>query len=183
MSIIYFGGSRRLSPSDLVAASIPAVVQSVLAAGHKVSVGCAIGADALVIATCRPSSYSQVRVFAAFASGAGSWSGSAAALVQQVARAGVSVSWLAGGPLSVPLVARLMARSIAGLQGASAAVFFEPGVGSLKVASAAVARGIPVYAFAARLPGQPRGCAGQWVRSSFAGLSCWQWQSAQLSFA
>jgi hypothetical protein len=171
---IYFGGSRSLSISPLVAQ----VVAAVLASGQSVNVGCAIGADQQVIQVlCQSSSFSQGRVFAAFASsGAGSWRGSAVAAVQAFERGGGSVSWLAGGSLSVPLVARLMARSVAGLAGASAAVFFEPGVGSLKVAGAAVAKGIPVFAFSSVLPGRPRGAAGQWVASSFMGFSCWQWQ-------
>ena len=160
MSQVYFGGSRNLQAGTPQAAVIPAVVQAVLAAGHMVSVGCARGGDALVIQSVRPSSFSHLRVFAAFAqSGAGSWSGSAVALVQQFAQAGASVSWLAGGGLQVPIIARLMARSVAGLVGSSAAVFFSPGVGSLKVAGVAVERGIPVFAFGSK-PSAPRGQAG-----------------------
>ena len=186
MSSIYFGGSRSLAPSPPVAQ----VVSAVLASGQSVSVGCATGADQQVVqhfisSVCpmlRPLSFSQLRVFAAFSqSGAGSWSGSAVRQVQQFASMGGSVSWLAGGGLQVPIVARLMSRSVAGLAGASAAVFFSPGVGSLKVAGVAVQRGIPVFAFSQSAPGSPRGCAGSWVPSSFQGFPCWQWSSAQLS--
>jgi hypothetical protein len=177
---IYFGGSRNLTQSIQLAQ----VVNAVLSPGQSITVGCATGADAQVISAChRSSSFSQVRVFAAFAqSGAGSWSGSAVQVVKQFAAAGGSVSWLAGGALNVPLVARLMSRSVAGLAGASSAVFFAPGPGSLKVAGVAVSRNIPVFAFCPVAPASPRGCAGQWVRSSFSGFVCWQWQSAQLSF-
>jgi len=159
------------------------VVKAILSSGQSVTVGCATGADQQVIQSVGVSSFSQLRVFAAFAqSGAGSWSGSAVRQVQQFAKMGGSVSWLAGGGLQVPMVARLMSRSVAGLTGASAAVFFSPGVGSLKVAGVAVERGIPVFAFSNPMPGSPRGCAGSWVKSQFMGFQCWQWLSAQLSF-
>lgn len=180
MSSIYFGGSRSLPSSALP--YVARVVGAVLAGGHVVTVGCATGADAQVIqCALRSSSFQQVRVFAAFGpSGAGSWSGSAVAVVQAWAQAGGSVSWLAGGSLAVPMVARLMARSVAGLAGASAAVFFAPGVGSLKVAGVAVERGIPVFAFCKQAPATgPRGAAGSWVPSSFRGFACWQFQPAQ----
>ena len=179
LSPVYFGGSRSLSPSPLLAQ----VVAAVLASGEPVHVGCATGADQQVIQCAhRSASFSQVRVFAAFgASGAGSWSGSAVAVVQAWAQAGGSVSWLAGGSLAVPMGARLMARSVAGLAGASAAVFFAPGVGSLKVAGVAVERGIPVFAFCKQAPATgPRGAAGCWSPSSFLSFSCWQWSAAQL---
>jgi hypothetical protein len=167
------------------------VVKAILSSGRSITVGCATGADQQVIQHFISSvcpmlhswSFSQLRVFAAFdQSGAGSWSGSAVHQVQQFAEMGGSVSWLAGGGLQVPMVARLMLRSIAGLAGASSAVFFSPGVGSLKVAGVAVERGIPVFAFSNPMPGSPRGCAGRWVAAQFMGFPCWHWASAQLSF-
>src|SRR3989304_5746589 len=174
MSSVYFGGSRSLPSSPIVGQ----VVKAILRSGQSVTVGCATGADQQVIQSVRPSSFSHLRVFAAFAqSGAGSWSGSAVALVQQFAKAGASVSWLAGGGLQVPIIARLMARSVAGLVGSSAAVFFSPGVGSLKVAGVAVERGIPVFAFGSK-PSAPRGQAGQWGASSFHGFTCWRFKPA-----
>lgn len=173
---IYFGGSRSLSPSPVLSQ----VVGAVLASGASVRVGCSAGADQQVISCAiRSRSFSQVSVFAAFgAGGQGSWSGSAVKVVQGFCHGGGSVSWLAGGPLSVPLSARLILRSVAGLRGCSAAVFFSPGAGSLAVAAHAVAAGIPVYAFGS-MPAAPRGCAGAWVASQFFGFSCWLWQSAQ----
>ena len=179
MSSVYFGGSRSLPPSPIVGQ----VVRAVLSSGQSITVGCATGADQQVIQSIGVSSFSQLRVYAAFdQSGAGAWAGSAVRQVQQFAEMGGSVSWLAGGGLQVPMVARLMARSITGLAGASAAVFFSPGTGSLKVAGAAVERGIPVFAFSNPMPGSPRGCAGSWVSAQFMGFPCWQWSSAQLSF-
>jgi hypothetical protein len=166
------------------------VVSAVLASGQSITVGCATGADQQVIQHFISSvcpmlhswSFSQLQVYAAFAqSGNGSWSGSAVRQVQQFASMGGSVSWLAGGGLQVPMVARLMSRSVAGLAGASAAVFFSPGVGSLKVAGVAVERGIPVFAFSNPIPGSPRGCAGSWASAQFMGFPCWHWASAQQS--
>jgi hypothetical protein len=178
MSSVYFGGSRSLPSSPIVGQ----VVKAILSSGRSITVGCATGADQQVIQAVSPSSFSQLRVFAAFAqSGKGSWSGSAVAQVQQCANMGGTVSWLAGGGLQVPIVARLMLRSIAGLAGASSAVFFSPGVGSLKVAGVAVERGIPVFAFSNPMPGSPRGCAGSWVSAQLMGFPCWRWASAQSS--
>lgn len=183
MSHIYLGGSRSLPPSNQ---PLRAVVSSILASGRAVHVGCATGADQQVIEqVIRSNAIAKARVFAAFASPpacAGWWSGSAVQAVLSFAGRGGQVSWLAGGGLQVPLVARLMGRSVAGLRGASAAVFFAPGVGSLKVAAHAVQSKIPVYAFSVHAPQPPRGCSGQWVAAQFAGQFCWSWQSAQLSF-
>ena len=62
------------------------------------------------------------------------------------------VSWLAGGSLAVPLPARLSARTRAVVGSASvcAVVFFASpsSRGSFLAARAAVARGLPVFAFA-----------------------------------
>lgn len=178
MQSVYFGGSRSLPSSSIIGG----VVGAVLASGAGLRVGCSAGADALVIGAVRPSSFSQVRVFACFApSGAGSWAGSAVSVVQSFAKAGGAVTWLAGGALAVPLRVRLIRRSLAGLAGCSSAVFFAPGSGSLAVAGHAVTQGVPVYVFGAP-SGVPAGCAGSWVASSFFGLPCVKWQAAQLSF-
>lgn len=177
MSSVLFGGSRSLPPSALPL--VRAVVGAWLASGGLVSVGCAVGADLLVLSSVPAGLASRLRVFASFsACGAGAWRGSAVAPVLACARAGVSVSFLAGGSLAVPLIARLMGRSVAALAGCSAAVFFSPGPGSLKVAGVAVARGLPVFAFGACPAGRPRGAAGQWVAASWCGLSCWAWSPA-----
>lgn len=174
---VYFGGSRSLTHSALVSQ----VVGVVVASGQSVHVGCSVGADALVISWAVRSP-SFLHVFAAFApSGAGSFSLSAVQLVRQAAAAGASVSWLAGGPLSLPLAARLIRRSILAMQGCSAAVFFKPGPGSLAVAARAIAASLPVFAFCVSAPACVPGCAGRWVASSFMSFSCWQWQPAQLS--
>ena len=180
MSKIYFGGSRHLqAPSPLVAS----VVQSVLAAGHSVHVGCCVGADALVIQSALVCFVrSSLVVFAvSHPSGKGAFSLSSS-MPGFAQKAGAVVHWQAGGSLSVPLRGRLISRSLAALAGCSAAVFFSPGSGSLAVASHAVSQSIPVFAFQEQAPAPVPGCAGQWVQSSFQGLPCWSWQSAQLSF-
>lgn len=177
MSSVYFGGSRNLGPSSLLSQ----VVAAVLASGQSVHVGCSAGADALVIQSVRSSSFSQVRVFAAFAqSGAGSCSVSAVQVVSQFAQAGGSVQWLAGGSLAVPLAGRLIQRSIAALRGCSVALFFSPGAGSLASASHALSKGIQVFAFG-EMPGEVPGFPGSWVKSVFWSFPCWQFRPAQLS--
>ena len=181
MSAIHLGGSRSLASPALVAP----VVRAILASGQQIHVGCARGADQAVIqsALSIPGGHSSLFVFAAFGpGGAGAWSGSAVSSVQAAARAGASVSWLAGGSLAVPLVARLMRRSRAALHGCSASVFFlasPSSPGSLAVAGHAVAAGQPVFAFCPFIPSAPRGCAGRWVAASFLGFPCWQWLPAQ----
>lgn len=169
---VYFGGSRNLPQAAYP--FVFHVVSAVLAAGQAVAVGCAVGADQQVIqAALGSSSFQQVHVFAAFApSGAGSWGGSAVSVVQAFAAAGGSVSWLAGGSLAVPISARLMARSVAGLSGASAAVFFQPGVGSLKVARAALRAGIPVLVGRAGVSAAPVLAVAP-VATTWLGCSFW----------
>lgn len=171
---VYFGGGRHCVPSPIIAQ----VVGAVLGRGARVSVGCAVGADALVIqSVLSKGAASSLHVHSAFSpSGAGSFSGSAVSVVQGASSSSASVSWLAGGSLTVSLAARLMRRSIAGLSGSSAALFFSPGVGSLNVAGEAVRRNIPVYVFGSCPSSTPRGCHGQWVHVRLLGFVCWRFQ-------
>ena len=181
-SLVAFGGSRSLPAS--AGGLVASVVGACLRAGCSVSVGCAVGADQLVLsaALAAPGGASRLSVFAVgAASGAGFWSGSALPAVRSAAAAGARVVWLAGGALSLPLRARLALRSRAGLVGASGFVLFlasPSSPGSLSVAVAAVAAGLPVFAFAVGFVGAPlapRGCPGSWVPSSLAGFACWRW--------
>ena len=183
MSKIHFGGSRSLPHGRLV----HQVVSAALAAGHSARVGCAIGADAQVIRAALNYDPSRLSVFAAFASdGSGSWTGSAVFDVFSAMETVADVQFLAGGPLSVPLVGRLMARSRVALSGCSACVFFlsaPSSPGSLAVAATAVHFQIPVFAFCSPgHPNAPRGCSGLWVAGSFCSFSCWRWQPAQSKF-
>jgi len=183
---VYFGGTRSLPPSAFPL--VADVVDAFLTSGFSLSVGCAIGADAAVIQAVllRPSSFPRVTIRAAFdASGSGSWSASAVDLVRLAASRGIPVVWSSPSLLRARLVARLMARSRAGLVGASFAVFFAPGNGSLKVAQIAVNQNIPVFAYSPLRPSAPpRDCAGVWAQASLFGVlglpPCWHWNPAQL---
>jgi hypothetical protein len=183
---VYFGGSRSL----LFAAHgrfVARVVGAALAGGWRCSVGCAVGADQFVIISALAAGQASQLVIQAVGSqsGAGFWSGSALAAVRSAAGAGARVSWLAGGHQSLPLSARLIKRSLAGLVGCSAAVFFlasPTSSGSLRVAAAAAQSGKPVFVFSCGFSGAPRsllGCSGAWVQSAitFGGVSfpCWGW--------
>lgn len=149
-SSVLVGGSRSLLPGSAGWVACQAFTQAVARAGHLVHVGCATGADQAALICCPPPS---LRIFATFnPQGVGGWAGSAVSAVQAAAQSGAMVSWLAGGDLNRPLVARLMARSLAALAGCSAAVFFAPGPGSLKVARAALRQGIPILIWCLQPP-------------------------------
>ena len=184
-SLVAFGGSRSLPSS--AASLVASVVGACLRAGRSVSVGCAAGADALVLSSALavPGGAALLSVFAVGASsGSGFWSGSALPAVRAALAAGARVLWLAGGALSVPLRARLLLRSRAALVGASAFVLFlasPSSPGSLSVAGFAVSAGLPVFAFSFGFVGAPlapRRCAGAWVPASLAGSACWRWVPA-----
>ncbi len=138
-SPVLIGGSHNLAPMSPAWVACQNFVQAVIfETPRAVHVGCATGADQAAVLALGGGSC-QAFVFAAFAAGgAGAWSGSAVSTVQHFAQLGGSVSWLAGGGLAVPLVARLMSRSLFALAGCSSAFFFQPGPGSLKVAHAAL---------------------------------------------
>jgi len=205
MAFVGFVGSRGLS--SRWSALVGRVVASVARAGRGVAVGCAVGGDALALRACFSGGALRVpavRVFAAFGpGGAGSWRCSAVRLVSSVARfpsafgwAGrglrVVVSWWAGGGASVPLVARLRARSsalvsfVAGSGSGAGLVAFVVGgpsrsPGSWRSVRLAVAAGLPVVVF-------PCGCsvscfpslgAGRWVRAGRGvWASGWRWVPA-----
>ena len=193
-SPVLIGGSRSLvSGPAALACSIFA--RRLARSGHAIHVGCAVGADALVVSSLassiatrqgrfisisarHPALLSSLHLFACFAQGGqGSWGGSNVWGFQSAVNLGASVSWLAGGSLSVPLVARLMSRSLAALQGCAAAVFFQPGVGSLKVARAALKQGIPVLVCQQGCPVAPVLAVPPVVVSWF-GMSFWLYQPA-----
>jgi len=183
---VAFGGSRSLpaSFSPLVAS----VVSAVLASGASVRVGCAVGADALVLSSAVAAGpASSVSVFSFFGpGGSGAWSGSAVSAVLAAAAAGASVSWWAGGSPSsgVPFRARLAVRSRVCVSGSFAAAFFlssPSSPGSLGAAAAAVRAGSPfVVAFCCGFSGPPVPLAGvpagSWVLGSFFGFSAWFWR-------
>jgi hypothetical protein len=180
-----FGGSRSLS--DRFSPFVAGVVSAWRRSGGSVAVGCAAGADAAVLRACffGLAAGCPVSVFAVGAAdGSGFWSGSDLGAVRLAASRGAPVAWLAGGPLSVPLMARLIRRSLAALSGASCACFFlasPSSSGSLRVAAAAVAAGLPVFVFSCGFSAAPvplAGVSGAWVPASFCGFNCWRWSPA-----
>lgn len=192
--LVGFAGSRSLSSS--FAPLVSSVVAAVLSAGRRVAVGCALGADSLVLSSVPASAAGRLSVFAAFGSGgAGSLAVvSAVAAVSAAAAAGASVSWLAGGPLSLPLRVRLASRSAAlvrsvavGGPGSALVVFLASpsSRGSLAAACLAARFGLPVFAFCCGFAGPPPllSPGGLWsvVGGSGPFASAWRWSaSAQL---
>ena len=178
MSSVYFGGSRSLAPSPLVAQ----VVQAVLLSGQSIHVGCQSGADQQVInyaSGCYSGQFVSSLVIFAVAPFS-----SAPAHVLDQDLSGALVHYSAGGT-SAPIKARYLLRSIAAFQGCSQAVFFSPGSGSLAVARECVKSGIPVFAFSEQEPNPISSQAGRWVFNFLVigsqAFPCWSWSSAQLS--
>jgi len=150
--VVLLAGSRSL-PSSF-APLISRVVSALSSAGRSLAVGCASGADALALASCRSLSLSASVFAVGTSAGAGFWSGSAPL---SLLSAFPAVRWLAGGPLSLPLAARLSRRTRAAVAfaaaaprpGSGAVVFFRSpsSRGSALAARSAVAAGLPVVAF------------------------------------
>lgn len=177
-AVVTFGGSRSLASCPLAVAA----VRSVLASGRRVSVGCAVGVDSVVVSSVLAAGgASSLSVFAVGGFGAGGrplgfWRGSAVSAVSAAVRAGASVSWWAGGPSSLPLRVRLFGRSVAACSLAlgggpgSGAVFFVAGgpsvsPGTWSVAAWCVRAGLPVVVF-------PAGSSGfAWPGASWAGVA------------
>ena len=175
MSSIYFGGSRHLGSLPI----LPAVVSAVVSAGHSVHVGCQFGADQAVLNYIRVHCPSLGHVFTVGSNLAAEQNHH----VVHAVHCGVKVTYSAGGT-SAPMPARFLLRSIAAFQGCAAAVFFQPGHGSLAVARECVRAGLPVYVFnptPARHPIAPSAIpsvSGSWVRSLFMGrFLCWRWSA------
>jgi hypothetical protein len=126
--MVGFCGSRALPASAEISALVSGVVGSVSAGvpRRNVAVGCATGADALVISTALAAgAASRLHVFAAFGPVSSSWptalvsapgassSVSSVSGVAEAFAAGAFVSWWAGGGPAVPLAGRLASRSTA----------------------------------------------------------------------
>jgi hypothetical protein len=192
--LVGFAGSRALPGS--FSGLVRACVASVVRAGRGVAVGCASGADAFALAAA--AGRCPVSVFAVGdRSGAGFWACSAP--LSLLRSAGSGVVWLAGGPLSVPLSARLAARTAAfvssvacrvpasGVAGSGCglvAFFAAPRSGGSALACRlALMAGLPVLAFAcgfpaAELPAVSR--LGAWAPAGGVGpwASAFRWVPA-----
>lgn len=151
--MVGFAGSRSLPSS--AGGLVSSVVGAVVASGSPVAVGCCAGADALVLRSALAVGASVSLFAVGGPSGSGFWSGSCAGLLSLASRC-ASVSWFAGGPLSVPLRARLALRSSALLSavrsaGGSLVVFVSspPSArsGSWRLVWSALFSGVPVVVF------------------------------------
>lgn len=189
--VVAVAGSRSLPPK--ASALVVAVCRSLVASGRSLVVGCCVGADAAVLG-CSAAPFgrgvpvARISCLCAFGpGGSGAGPASAVSAVEAFAAAGGSVAWWAGGAASVPLPARLAARTRAVVARASAGcvVFFgsPSSRGSLLAASSAVSRDLPVFAFPVGFPGSALSSldAGLWVPVGGRGVwaSAWVWVSAQ----
>ena len=134
LTLVSFAGSRSLQPKWY--ALIKKVVSAVAKAGRGVAVGCARGADELVIRACfaegRALRVPHLRIFAAFGpQGKGAWKHSATKTVTWAARfpqassaAGngrrIVVHWWAGGDEHTKLIPRLKGRTRAMVEAVAA---------------------------------------------------------------
>lgn len=178
---VVFAGSRSLFASPLIMHA----VESVLAHGASVSVGCSSGVDAAVIRwVLACGGASRLRVFAVGdQSGAGFWARSALPSVRLAERFGAAVSWCAGGPLSLPLRFRLAQRASRAVwwaarsgPGSGFVGFVSSGrsVGTWRAARLAARLGLPVVVFDTRdysLPPLFGPGSGSWVTAG----SCVWW--------
>jgi hypothetical protein len=177
MPTFALGGSRHLAPSPI----ITQVVGAILAGGARIHTGCCTGADQHIIVAASGIAPARLSIFTAFSPAqAGGWQFSAFQQVAAAASSGASISYLAGGPLSLPLAARLIRRSCAAFAGCSALILFSPGHGSLAVAAHALVAGMPIFAFSTSAPGQIPGHSGHWGAGRIVAMPCWHWQPAQL---
>lgn len=190
MSSVMVCGSRNC-PTEGVGI-VRDVVRSVVVSGRSLSVGCAVGVDAVALAEGVRIAADQVRLFSVFGPGGVGAVGKVSNItgVGHAVSAGVAVEWWAGGGASVPVRARLANRSLSCVRsvlggGLVAVVTSYPsrpfgrgafpscGSGSWSSVAAAVLLGVPVVVFplgisARVLPSLP--VAGQWVS---AGSGVW----------
>ena len=185
VSSIALAGSRSLA-GPAAAALVAGAISRLAGAGvSSWSVGCSVGADQLALSALVSAGLAPaVNVYAVgSSSGAGFWSGSALATVRAAAAAGASISWLAGGPLPVPLRARLARRSAAcALAAAGLLIWFASPAsrGSLVAARAAAAGDRPVWAIACGFPPAllpALAAAGAWLPALASGplAGAWLW--------
>jgi hypothetical protein len=189
--VIAVAGSRSLPPE--ASTLVTAVALELVAGGCSIVCGCCAGADAAVLAALAGAggctAGAPLHVLCAWGpGGAGAGPASAVDVVLAAARAGVPVDWWSGGGPSVPLRARLVARTRAVVAGASAGCVVFPtspavvGSGSWLAASAAVARELPVVAFPLGFPAAalPELGVGAWapVGGSGVWVDAWLWSLA-----
>jgi len=167
--VVAVAGSRNLSASG--SALVVQITSNLAACGSSFVVGCCSGADAALLSAV-PGSIppSLVKCLSAFDSdGIGSAPSSAIDQVFSFSHTGGSVTWLAGGSVSLPLWVRLANRTKQVINSANAGllVFFSSSRsrGSLLACRCAISRGIPVVAFPIGFSGSelPVLGSGNWV--------------------
>lgn len=198
-SFVCVAGSR-----DLPAAwgpRVAAVVRSLLGGGRGVVVGCAAGADALALQAALAFPGVSAASLAVLAVGGPDGVGfRAASAYPGVAQAALAlpgaVRWWAGGPASLPLAARLVARSAAAVSLAAASgagagfvafVTSPTSRGSFRAARLAARLGLPVLVFPcgfhpAQLPSLAGGRGvGRWVPVAATGAwaGAWRWAAGR----
>jgi hypothetical protein len=204
--VVAVAGSRSLPPE--ASAVVAAVARELVVGGCSIVTGCCVGADAAVLtalagtgscAAGAPRGTPSLRVLATFGPVSPPWpvarytapgasrDHSAVAAVADALLAGADVRWWAGGGPSVPLRARLAARTRAVVAEASTLVLFPAspavaGSGSWLAAQCAVARSLPVVAFPLGFPpaALPSLGAGAWGPVGSAGVwaGAWRWVPA-----
>lgn len=167
--IVAVAGSRDLSASG--SALLVQITSDIAACGSSFVVGCCSGADeALLSAVPGSIPPSLVQCFSTFDSdGIGIAPSSAIDQVISFSHTGGSVTWLAGGSVSLPLWVRLANRTKQVINSANTGllVFFSSprSRGSLLACRCAISRGIPVIAFTIGFSGSelPALGSGKWV--------------------
>jgi len=177
LSPLYLGGSRNLTNSHPTRESIALLARKLSYSPVPVHVGCQVGADQQIIESFSVWCPSSLFVFA----------------IKQNATA-TRLNYL-HNPVTVcnipsaPMRAQLINRSITAFTGCHAAVFFQPGSGSLAVAREFIKRtNNPVFVLATEEPQPIPGTAGKWqyLRNSwyqqFTSLVVfgWAWSPAQV---
>lgn len=188
---IGFTGGRSLNAGQL------AIAQDIARqAAHVGSVytGCALGADAAAVAGALPVG-GLLHIFAVGTrTGAGFPRGFVPHHLGGIeTTGGVILHWSAGGPLTVPLVARLARRSLAMVRAVALAAGalvafpvapcpprpFKPGPfpscgsGTWATVAAAARLSVPVFAVCPFAPSAALPVGGAWVQATLLGHACW----------
>jgi hypothetical protein len=154
MGVVVLCGSRLLP--EVFSGQVLSVCAALSAAGRGIAVCCCAGADLLAIRACLSLGESPWVFAIGTSSGEGFWPGSAPLSALHSCYPG-GVHWLAGGPLSLPLAARLARRTAAAIRFAASS---GPGAG--------------LIAFLRRQP-VPGARSGSWLAlqlAASAGLPC-----------